>query len=211
MTAPEQPDRWRRYWDKQSKSYDKSMAFWDRRLFGDTREWACSRASGQTLEVAVGTGLNLPFYPADVELTGLDLSQSMLDLARRRADDLGRAVDLRHGNAHSLPFEDASFDTVVCTFGMCAIPDLESALDEMLRTLRPGGRLILADHVSSHWRVGRAVQWVVERVTVPLGGEHFRRRPSVSVRARGLDVEEIERLARGLVERMVARPRFDGQ
>jgi len=197
--------RWRRYWDRTSGGYDKEMAAWDRRLFGDSREWACGRATGSVLEVAVGTGLNLPIYPGDVTLTGIDLSEGMLGIARERATSIGRTVSLRQGDAHALPFADASFDTVVCTFGLCAIPDHELAIAEMVRVLRPGGRLILVDHVASSSRVARGVQWLLERVTIPLAGEHFRRRPMTHVAARGLPIEERERFKLGLVERLVAR------
>jgi ubiquinone/menaquinone biosynthesis C-methylase UbiE len=99
-------DRWRRYWDGQLVSYDKQMRFFDRVLLGDSRAWVCAQATGHTLEVAVGTGLNLPFYPAEVELTGIDLSPGMLAVARRRAGQLGRAVDLREADALALPFPD---------------------------------------------------------------------------------------------------------
>ncbi|WP_439379190.1 class I SAM-dependent methyltransferase [Amycolatopsis lexingtonensis] len=195
--------RWRRYWDRKSATYDAEMDFWDRRLFGDSREWACGRAEGDVLEVAVGTGLNLPRYPAGVTLTGLDLSEGMLDVARAR--EPARAVTLRQGNAQALPFEDASFDTVVCTFGLCAIPDPAAAVAEMARVLRPGGRLILADHVvSTSWAV-RVIQWLLELASVPLAGEHFRRRPLRLVEAVGLVVEQRERFKLGLVERLVAR------
>jgi ubiquinone/menaquinone biosynthesis C-methylase UbiE len=198
-------ERWRRYWDRKSATYDAEMSVWDRRLFGDSREWACGQASGDVLEVAVGTGLNLPNYPGGVRLTGLDLSAGMLDLARDRARTLGRAVTLKQGSAHELPFDDASFDTVVCTFGLCAIPDHAAAVGEMARVLRPGGRLILVDHVaSSAWPV-RGMQWLVERASVPLAGEHFRRRPLKQVEALGLVVERRERFKLGLVERLVAR------
>ena len=197
--------RWQRYWDRKSASYDREMDFLDRRLFADSRRWACSQASGDVLEVAIGTGLNLPHYPEDVTLTGLDLSDRMLGLARSRARDLGRAVTLRQGSAHTLPFDDASFDTVVCTLGLCAIPDHEAAVGEMVRVLRPGGRLILLDHVASSSRLARGVQWLLERVTVPLAGEHFLRRPLHLVQAGGLRVEQRDRFKLGLVERLVAR------
>jgi ubiquinone/menaquinone biosynthesis C-methylase UbiE len=197
--------RWTRYWDRKSASYDAEMGAWDRRLFGDSREWACGQAAGEVLEVAVGTGLNLPSYPADVSLTGLDLSAGMLDIARERARGLGREVTLRAGDAHELPFADASFDTVVCTFGLCAIPDHVAAVGEMIRVLRPGGRLILVDHVAGSPWVVRVLQWLMELATVPLAGEHFRRRPSKEVEARGLPVERRERFKLGLVERLVAR------
>jgi ubiquinone/menaquinone biosynthesis C-methylase UbiE len=198
-------ERWNRYWDRKSASYDAEMGVWDRRLFGDSREWACGQATGEVLEVAVGTGLNLAWYPADVTLTGLDLSAGMLELARSRARDLGRAVTLRQGSAHELPFAEASFDTVVCTFGLCAIPDPAAAVGEMNRVLRPGGRLILVDHVAASSWVVRAMQWLVELASVPLAGEHFRRRPLKLVEALGLPIERQERFKLGLVERLVAR------
>lgn len=91
-------DRWRRYWNKASASYDKQMRFYDR-LLADSRPWVCAQATGHTLEVAVGTGLNLPFYPAGVELTGIDFSPAMLGVAQTRARQLGRAVDLRQADA----------------------------------------------------------------------------------------------------------------
>jgi ubiquinone/menaquinone biosynthesis C-methylase UbiE len=197
--------RWQRYWDKKSRGYDREMGMWDRLLFGDSREWACSQASGDTLEVAIGTGLNIPFYPHDVRLTGIDLSDGMLEIARSRASQKNRAVALRQGNAHSLPFESGSFDTVVCTFSLCAIPDLDTALDEMVRVLRPGGALILVDHIRSSSRIARGVQRLLELVTVPLGGEHFMRRPLEQVNTRGLDIERVQRFKLGLVERLVAR------
>jgi len=198
-------ERWTRYWDRKSATYDAEMGVWDRRLFGDSREWACGQAAGEVLEVAVGTGLNLPCYPADVSLTGLDLSAGMLDIARERARGLGREVTLRQGSADGMPFADASFDTVVCTFGLCAIPDHLAAVGEMIRVLRPGGRLILVDHVAGSPWVVRVMQWLVELASVPLAGEHFRRRPSKEVEARGLPVERRERFKLGLVERLVAR------
>ncbi|MGW3966888.1 class I SAM-dependent methyltransferase [Amycolatopsis sp. NPDC005003] len=197
-------ERWRRYWDRKSTTYDAEMGVWDRRLFGDSREWACGQAVGEVLEVAVGTGLNLPCYPAEVTLTGLDLSEGMLAIARDRAGRLGRAVTFRQGSAHALPFADASFDTVLCTFGLCAIPDPAAAVGEMARVLRPGGRLILVDHVTSSSRLVRGLQWLLELASVPLAGEHFRRRPLKLVEALGLPVQRRERFKLGLVERLVA-------
>jgi hypothetical protein len=64
----------RRYWDKHARNYDKQIAFWERRLFGDGRQWVCAQASGDTLEVAIGTGSNLPYYPQGIRLTGIEFS-----------------------------------------------------------------------------------------------------------------------------------------
>jgi ubiquinone/menaquinone biosynthesis C-methylase UbiE len=198
-------DRWRRSWDKHSASYDKQMRFFDRSLFGDSRQWACSRACGDTLEVAIGTGLNLPFYPEAVQLTGIDLSPAMLGIARDRASNLGRAVDLREADAHALPFPNDSFDTVVCTFSLCAIPDEHLAVAEMKRVLKPGGALLLADHVAGSTRLVRTIQRLLEVFTVPLGGEHFLRRPSILVQNDGFVIEDQDRFKLGIVERLAAR------
>ena len=101
-------DRLRRYWDKESGSYDKQMQFFERLLAPDTRRWVCGQAVGDTLEVAIGTGLNLPHYAPDVRLTGVDFSPAMLSLARGRAQQLGRSMELREGDAEQLPFAAAS-------------------------------------------------------------------------------------------------------
>jgi ubiquinone/menaquinone biosynthesis C-methylase UbiE len=138
-----------RYWDREAGRYDRAMSFVEHRIFRDTRPWLCGQAVGDTLEVAIGTGLNLPHYPTDIRLTGVEWSEGMLAQARRRAAALGRVVDLGSGDARALRFADASFDTVVCTFALCGIPDDRAALAEMVRVLRPGGRLLLADHVGS--------------------------------------------------------------
>src|SRR5690606_28146924 len=146
VEAPIRSDRDRRlmrYWDRQAGAYDRRMAFAERRFFADTRRWLCGQAAGDTLEVAIGTGLNLPHYPGDVRLTGVEWSEGMLAEARRRAARLGRPVDLRWGDARALDFEDGRFDTVVCTFALCGIPDEAAALGEMARVLRPGGLLLL--------------------------------------------------------------------
>lgn len=203
--ARERQARLRRHWDRQAAGYDKAMGFLDRHLFGDTRTWVCSRAEGEVLEVAVGTGLNLPFYPDGVRLTGVEWSPAMLEVARDRARRLRLDPALRLGDAQSLDLPDSSFDTVVCTFSLCAIPDEHRALAEMDRVLRPGGRLLLADHVvSSRWYV-RALQAATELASVPLGGEHFRRRPFLRVQALGYEIEEHERFKLGIVERLAAR------
>jgi len=201
----EQRRRWRHYWDRQVRGYDRQMGFMDRVLFGDTRQGVCAQATGRVLEVAIGTGLNLRHYPDGIDLTGIELSPAMLELARRRAHEQHRTVDLRIGDAEALEFTDSSLDTVVCTFSLCAIPDHRRAVTEMVRVLRPGGLLLLSDHVVAPHPALRAVQRLAELASVPLGGEHFQRRPIELVRAAGLSIERHDRFAAGLVERLAAR------
>ncbi|WP_432972399.1 class I SAM-dependent methyltransferase [Dactylosporangium sp. CA-233914] len=197
--------RLRRFWDKHAGDYDRRMSLTERRYFRDTRPWIAGRATGDTLEVALGTGLNLPHYPPGVRLTAVEWSPAMLDVARRRAAGLGVEADLRLGDAQALDLPDASFDTAVCTFGLCAIPDGRAAFAEMVRVLRPGGRLLLADHVASSVLPVRALQALADAVTVPLQGEHFRRRPLLWAQSLGLEVLEHERFNLGIIERIAAR------
>ena len=143
----EETERLKRHWEREAPTYDRRVGFFERVLFGDGRQWVCSRASGKVLEVAVGTGRNFTFYPQGVRLSGIDLSPAMLEIARKRAEELGVDADLREGDAQQLPFAGASFDTVVCTLSLCNIPDHGRAIAEMKRVLRLGGRLLLLDHV----------------------------------------------------------------
>lgn len=201
-------DSIRRHWDRQAPAYDRSMGRVERFFLANSRAWVCSRATGRTLEVACGTGLNLPLYSEDIELTGIDLSPGMLAIARKRARELGRAADLGEADAQRLPFADASFDTVVCTLSLCSVPDEHATVAEMRRVLRPGGQLLLLDHVRPS---AAPVRWALRALQVavntfaPGNGEQFLRRPLEVVVAQGLDVERQERFKAGAIERLVAR------
>ena len=194
----------KRVWDKAAPSYDKQIAFFEKIQFGGGREWLGQRAQGRVLEVAIGTGLNLPHYPPSAIVAGIELSPAMLTIARQRAADLGRDVDLREGDAEHLPFGDASFDTVVCALSLCTIPDPAAAIGEMKRVLVPGGRLLLLDHIGSTWPPVHAAQWLLERITIRAAGEHFTRRQLPLVQAAGFQIAETERLKAGTVERIHA-------
>jgi len=184
--------------------YDRMIAVAERLLFGDGRQWACTQASGQVLEVAVGTGRNLEHYPAEVQLSGIELSPAMLARAQGRAASLPRSVDLRLGDAQHLSFPDATFDTVVATLTLCAIPDAHAAVREMARVLRPGGHLILLDHVASPNRAVRAAQRLLDPLLVRYEGEHLLREPAIAVSAAGLVIDELTRSKLGIVLRLTA-------
>ena len=95
-------ERVRRIWERLAPRYDRMVRGPERLLFEGGREWVCSRARGDVLEISIGTGRNLPFYGPDVRLTGIDVSAAMLGFARRRAEGLGRAADLRVDDAQAL-------------------------------------------------------------------------------------------------------------
>lgn len=205
MEPRAESERVRRIWERLAPRYDEKVRLPERLLFAGGREWVCSRARGDVLEISVGTGRNLPLYPPDVRITGVDISASMLELARARAAEIGRDADLRVGDAQALELPDASFDTVVCTLALCSIPDARAAVGEMRRVLRPGGRLLLLEHVRSPRQVVRTIQRVLEPITVWLEGDHLVREPVELLLAEGFEIEEIERSKLGIVERVSAR------
>ena len=196
--------RQRRVWNKAAPLYDRQIEFFDRTWFTGGREWLGQRARGRVLEVAVGTGRNLPFYPADVTITGIELSPAMLAIAKQRAVTLDLDADLREGDAEHLTFDDDAFDTVLCALALCTIPNPAAALGEMRRVLRPGGRLLLLDHIGSNWPAVCAAQWLVELVTSRMSGEYFTRRQLPLVTAAGFQIVEDERLKAGTIERIHA-------
>jgi ubiquinone/menaquinone biosynthesis C-methylase UbiE len=197
-------DGLREVWGRYAPRYDRDIGFVERVLFAGGREWVCAQAAGAVLEVAIGTGRNLPHYPPDATLTGLDLSPVMLGIARARAAELGREISLHEGDAQALPFPGASFDTVVCTLGLCGVPDDGEAIAEMHRVLRPGGRLLLLDHVGSHHRIIHFGQFLLEKLSLRMCGDYQTRRPLPLVEQAGFVVHRQERLKLGTVERVAA-------
>ncbi|MFB9450278.1 class I SAM-dependent methyltransferase [Dactylosporangium vinaceum] len=205
MSEAEETAKVRRVWDRQAPEYDRQIQLLERIWFTGGREWLTSRARGRVLEVAIGTGRNLPHYAPGTDLTGVELSPAMLAVARRRALSLGCAAELHEGDAEQLDFGGGTFDTVVCALSLCAIPRPAAALAEMHRVLRPGGRLLLLDHVGSTWPPIYAAQWLLERFTIRSAGEHFTRRSLPLVRAAGFEIVEHERRKAGSIERLHAR------
>lgn len=112
------------------------------------REKVVPLAGGRVLEVGIGTGLNLRHYDkARVHgIAGLDPALEMHRLARRRMRKAGLAVELYGLGAEQMPFEPESFDSVVCTYTLCSIPDPLAALREMRRVLKAGGKLVFCEH-----------------------------------------------------------------
>lgn len=184
--------------------YDKDIAFFERILFGAGREWVCAQAAGRVLEIAVGTGRNLPFYPSNISLTGIDFSPAMLEIARRRGADLGIDASLHEGDAQALDFDDESFDTVVITLALCSVPDDRQTVAEAWRVLRPGGRLLLLEHVGSPLVPIRLAQRALDFFTVRFEGDHMVREPLEQLRVAGFVVDRLERSKLGIVEQVAA-------
>jgi len=193
------------YWKTAASSYDRTTAYVDRHFLASSRAWVCSRASGKTLEVAIGTGVNLAYYPPNTELFGLEFSRPMLQGALDKSAHLNLITAYTQGNALALPYADSSFDSVLCSYALCGFMDEHAALKEIQRVLKPGGKLLLADHIIASNFLVRGLERLLELYSIPAHGEHFTRRPLLHLESLGFEIMETERLSFGAIERVHAR------
>jgi ubiquinone/menaquinone biosynthesis C-methylase UbiE len=165
------------------------------------------RASGRVLEVAVGTGMNLRYYPATCRISAVDVSREMLSVARKRAAKLSMNVSFSLADAEALPFPDKTFDAVVSSLTTCTFPNPVTALKEMARVCRPGGRILLVEHGrSSHEWLGRWQDRRADSFAKQLGC-HWNREPLKLVREAGLKIIEAHRVFFGIFHEIQAEPR----
>ncbi|HEX2229430.1 MAG TPA: methyltransferase domain-containing protein [Candidatus Binatia bacterium] len=196
-----------------SQKYDRFARWYDSvegilELLGISRlrRRVLQHASGRILEVAVGTGKNLPYYPRESRITGLDLSRGMLNIAQKRAAKLSMNVSFLLGDSELLPFPDNVFDTVVSSLSTCTFPDPAAALKEMARVCRPGGKILLLEHGRSdrEW-LGRFQDRTADRHAKQLGC-HWNRKSLDLVRQAGLTVINAQRVSFGIFYHIEATP-----
>jgi ubiquinone/menaquinone biosynthesis C-methylase UbiE len=161
--------------------------------FAPFRERVAGAAHGRVLEIGIGSGLNFASYPSIVETVyGVDPSAELLDKASKRVNQVEFPVHLLEASSENLPLNDQGFDTIVITFTLCSIPDVNAALCEMRRVLKPEGELVFAEH-------GRApdsavIRWQ-DRIT-PVwkrigGGCHLNRKMDDLIQAAGFRIDRL--------------------
>lgn len=187
--------------------YDLLDLPFERRRYAPIRARLFDGLSGRLLDAGVGTGRNIAYYPADAEVTGVDLSPAMLSRASRRAERAKAGVDLRVMDVTRLDFADAAFDAAVATFLFCVLPREQHApaLRELRRVVRPGGVIRLLEYV----RPAGALRRFVTRLWEPwihwAYGASFDRDVEGSVTAAGLEVVETRFVFSDLIKFVEAR------
>jgi len=185
-----------------ARNYDRGMWLLERLSLRPLRQRVLAKAEGEVLEIGAGTGSNLPLYSVGVRVTAIELRPAHLAAALRKAQDAGRAiVTAAAANAQWLPFGDAVFDTVVGTLVFCSINDPSAALAEIRRVLKPGGRLLLLEHVRGQTPVSRLLTDALHPLWFAMQGEcHLNRETARTVTAAGFRVDHTEPHGRGLVQ-----------
>ena len=198
----------RQRYQRISTIYDRMEGLMERR-FRPWREKAWQFASGpRILEVGVGTGKNMEFWPKDCKVTAIDLTQGMLDIARKRAMQLQRAGDdLFLADVQHLELPSRIFDTVIATFVFCSVPDPVQGLRELGRVVRPDGHIVLLEHV----RIDRPIIVAMMDALAPLivrpNGANINRRTVTNVQLSDLKIDHVMDLDKmGMFKLIFASP-----
>jgi phosphatidylethanolamine/phosphatidyl-N-methylethanolamine N-methyltransferase len=191
-------------YDRLASRYDRAIAPLEKRFLSRLRARALASLpeNSSILEIGAGTGLNFPFYPRGAHGVASELSCEMLKLARLKDHPAG--VHLVQTSAERLPFRDESFDAALATLVFCSIASPETAFNELRRVVRPGGRIVLLEHVRPDGILGYFFD-ALNLLTVALFDDHFNRRTLQAAERAGLQLLRVERRALGIMNLIVCR------
>ncbi|HEX3015351.1 MAG TPA: class I SAM-dependent methyltransferase [Desulfobacteria bacterium] len=192
----------RKRYNRTAKIYD----LMDRMIKPDLRSRVLGLAAGKVLEVGVGTGNNLRYYPEGCEVTGIDLSPGMLAKAKAKVKEAKVAVTLLEMDAQNLKFPDNHFDTVVATCVFCSVPDPLKGLQEIKRVCKPNGKVILLEHVRSENPILGKIMDILDPLTVRLIGPHINRRTVENVQKTGMKIQSVEDQKTKILKLIISEP-----
>ncbi len=176
----------KRRYDRLAPFFDVMEGFLEWAFFKRWRDIVWSKVQGPgILEVGVGTGKNFPYYPPGCEIVAVDFSGKMLQRARYKSSAKDIDVELQLMDVQQLAFADNSFDTVVATFVFCSVPDPFQGLQELHRVCKPGGKLVLLEHVLSSRPLLARIMTFLNPLVVRMAGANINRKTLDTVRQSG--------------------------
>lgn len=191
----------------EAKRYDQGMWMMERLSLQTRRRVLLNGAHGRVLEIGAGTGVNLPLYPPETHITAVDVAcrRLMGAVDKAQLNGLHGRVAITCASAHDLPFPDGFFDTIVSTLVFCSVPDVPRGLAEIWRVLRPGGRLLMMEHVRGQTAVTRLLTDWLHPPWFALQGEcHLNRETAVAVAEAGFHIDRLENAVGGVLQTIEA-------
>lgn len=193
----------RRRYDRASRVYDILEQPMEAMSLKKWRVEATQDLKGKVLEVGVGTGKNIPYYPDGIDITAIDFSEKMLAKAREKAKMLNKQVELIQMDAQNMDFEDNTFDMVFTTCVFCSVPDPVKGLQEIRRVCKPNGKIIMIEHVRSERKVLGLIMDVFNPLTVNLWGANINRRTVENVQKAGFTKVNATNLTGDIVKKII--------
>ena len=190
------------------KRYNRTSVFYDcmdTMIKDDVRKKVLSHAHGKVLEVGVGTGKNLQFYPDNCQVTGIDFSPGMLKKARKRTE--GRpSIILLEMDIQNLEFPDNSFDTIIATCVFCSVPDPLQGLRELRRVCKPEGKLIFLEHIRSDKKMMGLLMDILNPMVVRFIGANINRKTLENMESAHLRLEQVDTMSMEILKFVIASP-----
>jgi ubiquinone/menaquinone biosynthesis C-methylase UbiE len=172
--------------------YDLMARRAERAGLGERRRRLLADLEGDVLEIGAGTGASLPHYERAARVVALERDPSMAKRLPAKTAEARVPVEVASGTANALPFPDATFDAAVSTFVLCSVADQGAVLAEVRRVLKPGGKLVLLEHVRGEGRVARWQQRLTPLHRKVFGNCHLNRDTLAAATAAGFDTAEVE-------------------
>jgi ubiquinone/menaquinone biosynthesis C-methylase UbiE len=209
MSGLNETKKVRRRYDRNARFYDLMESGMEFGLFRRMRKDTAANLYGNVLEVGIGTGKNLPYYPAGTNLTAIDISPQMMKRAIKKAARLGLDVNFQLMDAQELSFPDNSFDFVITAFVFCSVPDPLKGLREIKRVLKPGGILIMNEHVLSKYKSIALLENFLNPLVRRIAGANINRDTRKNIENAGLLILQDEKLAFFDVFRRFTSTKYD--
>lgn len=188
-----------------AKFYDileKPMEFF---VFSNCRDDIFKNIKGKVLEVGVGTGKNIEYYPKNIEFTAIDFSSEMLKKAKFKAFELDREVNFIEMDAQYMTFDDNTFDVIIVTCVFCSVPDPIMGLKEIRRVCKPNGKVIMIEHVRSEKKILGYLMDILNPLVVKLYGANINRRTIENIKESGFSNVEVNNLSGDILKKIVLK------